>query len=1062
MAILLSKLFLILALFPNAMVAGTAGGQDPLVFPLQAKGIVVESLEAHGEAYKAGIRVGDILLSWVGPTKRGEMDSPFDLPYVGFEQQALGIVRIQGLRDREKRAWLLRKVPWSIQTRPNLTGSALSSYLEAEELARSRNLSQATKVWRTCATRAKSAGVPWLSAWFLAHAAEALIQAKQTEAGDELYGESVQTAADSGPVVRGELFRRWAVGFVRREESASAEKYYRQELSEWKQLGAELLAARTLNELGGLLLTKGSFSEAESCLLESLVISERLAPTSIQAATSYANLALVYQDQGDLGRAEKHYRLALAIMQKRFPDTFYLALLLRDLGVLSRWRGNLNAAEEYDQQALKILAKLKFPLYIADILDDISDCRRDRGDLAGAMVYQQRALAKREKNGASLAVGASLGGMGKIARLQGKLAAAEDYYRRALETVAAISPTPPQKATYLAGLADVFRDRGSFEKAEQEYREALALMEQSAPRSVDHGETLASIAATLQKEGRLHEAEESFRRALDDLEYQTASVGTVTEMGARYRAKHGAYYREFIDLLIEEGQTNLAFETLEGSRARTLFEMLRLAQVNIHEGADAVLLAHERELRQSLNAKSQYRIRLLNQRHTDEQMDGLDREIAGLGERYQQVEADIRTSSPKYAALTQPQPFSLKEIQGLLDPATVVLEYSLGEKRSHVWVVGEDSLDMRELPGRAVIEPVARQFYQAVTARTHKVSTDPKLEAERWTEADAVAQKLGTRLSRMVLTPVSALIRGKRLLIVSDGALEYVPFSALPAPHEPNVPLLVKHEIVRLPSASVLGEIRRATAGRPRPTREVAVLADPVFDAKDERVIASGRASRMAVSPLSQPARRSAADARVVRRGGFYLERLIYSRDEAETIRALAPRSKTFMALDFDANRAKAISPELTRYRVIHFATHGLLDSNHPELSGLVLSLVDRRGKPQEGFLALEDIYNLKLPADLIVLSSCQTALGEKINGEGLMGLTRGFMYAGASRVIASLWSVDDYTTSELMADFYRALEVEKLRPATALRKAQLEIWKHTGWQAPYYWAAFELQGEWK
>jgi CHAT domain-containing protein len=155
------------------------------------------------------------------------------------------------------------------------------------------------------------------------------------------------------------------------------------------------------------------------------------------------------------------------------------------------------------------------------------------------------------------------------------------------------------------------------------------------------------------------------------------------------------------------------------------------------------------------------------------------------------------------------------------------------------------------------------------------------------------------------------------------------------------------------------------------------------------------------------------------------------------------------------------MSAELAQYRVVHFATHGLLDSKHPELSGLVLSLVDKNGRPQDGFLDLEDIYNLNLPVDLVVLSGCQTGLGKQISGEGLIGLTRGFMYAGASRVVASLWAVNDRATAELMTQFYRALEQGKMRPAAALRAGQIEMWKKSGWRAPYYWAAFQIQGDW-
>jgi len=196
---------------------------------------------------------------------------------------------------------------------------------------------------------------------------------------------------------------------------------------------------------------------------------------------------------------------------------------------------------------------------------------------------------------------------------------------------------------------------------------------------------------------------------------------------------------------------------------------------------------------------------------------------------------------------------------------------------------------------------------------------------------------------------------------------------------------------------------------------------------------------------------------------GAALPRLIGTRREAAAILALVPRSQRKEALDFNANLQTATSPELGEYRIVHFATHGLLNSRHPELSGIVLSLVNERGEPIDGFLRLNEVYNLKLPVDLTVLSACRTALGTDIKGEGLVGLTRGFMYAGSPRVTASLWKVDDVAAAEMMKRFYEAmLGKDHLRPAAALRRAQIEMWKVKRWQSPFYWGAFVLQGEWQ
>jgi CHAT domain-containing protein len=166
-------------------------------------------------------------------------------------------------------------------------------------------------------------------------------------------------------------------------------------------------------------------------------------------------------------------------------------------------------------------------------------------------------------------------------------------------------------------------------------------------------------------------------------------------------------------------------------------------------------------------------------------------------------------------------------------------------------------------------------------------------------------------------------------------------------------------------------------------------------------------------------------------------------------------------AYDFTANREKALSPELSRYRIVHFATHGITNDQEPELSGLVLSLVDQRGKPQDGLLRLRDIYNLQLAAELVVLSACDTALGKEVKGEGLMSMVRGFMYSGTPRVLASLWKVDDEATAELMKEFYKHLLQEGMTPAAALRQAQITQMQKKSRQSPYYWAGFQLQGEW-
>jgi CHAT domain-containing protein len=280
-------------------------------------------------------------------------------------------------------------------------------------------------------------------------------------------------------------------------------------------------------------------------------------------------------------------------------------------------------------------------------------------------------------------------------------------------------------------------------------------------------------------------------------------------------------------------------------------------------------------------------------------------------------------------------------------------------------------------------------------------------------------------------------------------------------------PLIVDHEIISSPSASVLALLRHEFAKRRPAPKTIAVIADPVYTAEDPRV-ESGRAQTKAVPSyhsvpfLGQGAATRDIDRSANETGLGAFRRLRFSREEADAITALVPARTELKALDFDASRETATSDELSEYRILHFSTHGLLNSQHPELSGLVFSLLDEQGRPKDGFLRVQDIFNMKLNADLVVLSACQTALGKQIRGEGLVGLTRGFMYAGSPRVVASLWKVDDRATSELMKLFYRAMLLDGLRPAAALRAAQTSLSRQKGWEAPYYWAAFTLQGEWR
>jgi CHAT domain-containing protein len=330
-------------------------------------------------------------------------------------------------------------------------------------------------------------------------------------------------------------------------------------------------------------------------------------------------------------------------------------------------------------------------------------------------------------------------------------------------------------------------------------------------------------------------------------------------------------------------------------------------------------------------------------------------------------------------------------------------------------------------------------------------------------------------LKGMVLDPVARGLDRRRLVIVADGALQLIPFTVFPDPKDASANLISNYEIVTLPSASVLALQRRELANRKEAPLSLAVVADPVFDVDDDRmvrVLSKTKGLKTKDQPQTTAGHAASSDTKVdlallnalrdVSLDPNALPRLYKSRDEAAEISTVVSSKESFTAIGFYASRNLVMSGKLDQYRNVHFATHGLMDLEHPELSGIVLSRFDEKGQPQDGYLRLYEIYNLNLPAELVVLSACQTGSGKQIRGEGLMALTRGFMYAGAARVVATLWKVDDAATAELMGLFYKEMFTNGKRPAAALRDAQIGLSKQRRWSSPYYWAGFVLQGEWR
>ena len=800
-------------------------------------------------------------------------------------------------------------------------------------------------------------------------------------------------------------------------EYQAALNYYRQVLQLVPQLSQpEYWEAPILELSAEVYLKWGEYQKALDAYEKAYILRKQIGLESAEAAT-LNSMGLLYYNLGELNRALDYYQQAQSLLQRSesSADLKTTALILNNIGQVYSEQGELEQAKETYEQALNYW----------NAIPERSDVRNIRGKAA------------------------TLNNQGYIYAQSNQFKLAQQTYNEALPLWQKIGDRTREAST-LNNLCYVDFKQGNLAQALEICTQSLQIRQAVGDRTKEPL-SLYYIAQIQREQGQLEAAVKTLEAALEIIEDLRTKVDR-QDLRTSFFASKQEYYEFYIDLLMqlhkqnpEKGYDGLALQASERARARSLLEILAESGGEVTSGIAPKLLQEKKELQQQLSALEQLRVRLLSSEHTEEQRKTINTEIDNLLQQYRTLLTEIRATSSNYAALTQPQPLTLSEIQQqILDSETVLLEYSLGENRSYLWVVMPNSIETYELPGREEIETKVTAFRDSFLLPTQRIRRQ-------------LAEDAGKALAEIIL-PNSDQLSQKRLLIVADGVLQYVPFNALPTPgslilETDWTPLILKHEIVTIPSASTLAVLREEFQARSPAPKALAILADPVFSYQDDRV--RNRVPEN-IKPLSPELERSA------RESGVLFDRLPFTEKEAERILDLISTDNTIKQFGFSARREFVTSPQINQYRILHFATHGLLNSETPELSGLVLSLVDEAGEPLNGFLRLYDIFNLNLSAELAVLSACETGLGENIKGEGLVGLTRGFMYAGAPRVVVSLWKVDDQATSELMVKFYQRMLQQNLSPVAALRVAQIDMWQQNKWSSPYFWAAFTLQGEWQ
>lgn len=801
--------------------------------------------------------------------------------------------------------------------------------------------------------------------------------------------------------------------------------YFGQSLKLRRALGQRVEESIALNNIGRVHDLLGEAQQALNYHREALEIRRALGNRNMEAA-SLNNIGIVFDWLGEREKALEHYKQALELFRAANDRNLEATALNNIAGVYVNALNDTKTALEYYDRSLKIRQELAQPIETAIVLDNIGHLLNLAGEPRKALDYHKQSLELRRATSHRIGEAASLNNLGAAHYALGELPAALDYFNQAL-TLHRTMRNRGLEAVALYGIAKTERDRGNLSEARLRMEESLKIVES----------VRGSVASQ--------------------------------QLRASYLAKQQDYYEFYLDLLMRQHQREpdnghdvAALQASESARARSLSELLAEARINVEQGISPEMKQRERVVHQRIARIQSQLIQTYSQANSDQGVAAaLEAELKLADAEREQLSAEIRQQHTRYADLRYPEPAGLKVIQSLLDERTVLLEYALGKEASFLFAVTRNDFQVVRLPPAASVMTQVEALRPLLQSRPQRTEFAKQIEQSR-------------KLYRDLIEPAGNLLRGKQnLIIVPNGVLHYLPFEVLLTAGDERtlanagasrLPYLVRdYAISYVPSASVLVSLRNRPEVKLAGAKTFLAFADPVYGNE------AGPPPHLPRSNLRGP---------LGDEQDWKLGRLAESRREVEQISALYPKDQVALLLGEQANEENVKSTDqLSQFRFIHFATHGLLNEERPSYSGLILSLANgktaqasptqresshsenRTAKSEDGLLQVYEIFNLKLNADLVVLSACETGLGKHVKGEGVVGLTHAFFYAGTPSLVVSLWKVQDRSTADLMVNLYREMGQTQTK-AEALRQAKLKLIQQNRYAHPYYWAPFVLVGD--
>jgi CHAT domain-containing protein/tetratricopeptide (TPR) repeat protein len=797
--------------------------------------------------------------------------------------------------------------------------------------------------------------------------------------------------------------------------------------------------AVALNGMGRAFDQLGDFDQARTSYAKALAIWRSHQEFAAEVTTSI-NLGILFQNHSKPWEALNCFRGARDLAQKaKIPKSEINAL--NGMGWVYASAGDWQRARDAREQALGLVNQIDDKQLKIITLRQLGDAHLAAAEPEQALLYLRRALGLLDDPEAASDRALILNSMGLCLQREGEYEQAQDAFRKALAVFEQQSNMTAATDARI-NLGRTYVRLHQPEQALTQYALALEQARRGRDRTLE-GVARFGMAMAERDRGNLILALSHGEAALQIVESLRAEA-LRPDLQRSYLAWHETYFDLLVDTLMARhrqqpgsGFARKAFERSEQARGRQLLDALA-AQHEVQAGRAAAGPSLQAR-RDRLTAEISVQDRARKQPGVSPaDAAAAQRKLIDLLDQLNELDAEARRGAPGFAGRAAAAPGLDSQIASLLDPRTILLEYYLQEPQSFLWVISSAGrIQSYELPGRSEIEARVRSLVGLLSGTDRRCWTLPDGGRE-------AAERESVELSRILLGQVGAILDGQRLAVAASGALQYLPFAALPDPRSRESPLVLRHEIVYIPSLAVLAALRERAAARQPPTGLLAIIADPVFGLSDPRLHGTA-----AWKPKQAPGE---------------LSRLSQSRAEANAILALVPDARVLLKTGFEANPELVTSGALAAYRILHFATHGTDQADQPEMSAIVLSSFDRLGNPRDGYLRAKDVAGLEIGADLVVLSACSTALGPEIDREGMFGLAQGFLAAGARQVLVSLWNVGDVSTAELMQRFYRHLfdQRQPLSASEALRLAQQEMSRQPRWRTPDHWAGFVLQGDWR